>query len=249
MCAGGPPHAWLSAVRERFPISVHGVSLSLGGFDDLNEAHLKRLRLVVDRYQPALVSEHIAWSAHDGVFYNDLIAPPLSEDALSRTAGHIEQTQDALGRRILVENPSQYLKMPGEMSEPEFLNELVQRTGCGLLLDINNVYVSASNLGFDAADYLTAINADTVEEIHLAGHAVDASRGVEIRIDDHGSPVNDDVGALFQRFVARAGPRPTLVEWDTDTPPFAVLAAEAKKTANWMRAATKAPPKERYETA
>lgn len=234
MCAGGPPHAWLSAIRERFPLSVHGVCLSLGGRDALDRAHLKRLRDVVDRYQPALVSEHIAWSAHEGVFYNDLIAPPLSEETLQRTAAHIDETQEALGRRILVENPSQYLAMPGDMTEPEFLNELARRTGCGLLLDINNVYVSACNLGFDANAYLDAVDAGAVGELHLAGHAVDRGSGVEIRVDDHGSPVCDEVGALYRRFVDEAGPRPTLIEWDTDTPPLAVLAEEAKKAAAWM---------------
>ncbi len=238
MCAGGPPHAWLSAIRERYPLSVHGVCLSLGGHDDLDKDHLERLRIVVERYQPALVSEHIAWSAHDGVFYNDLIAPPLTEETLQRTAAHIDQTQDALGRRILIENPSQYLTMPGDIAEPEFLNALARKTGCGLLLDVNNVYVSAANLGFDAWTYIDAIDASAVEEIHLAGHAVDTARGVEIRIDDHGSPVSEDVGALYRRFVAHAGPRPTLIEWDTDTPQLAELAKEAEKAAGWMRSAT-----------
>jgi uncharacterized protein len=238
MCAGGAPHAWLTEIRKSHPLSVHGVCLSLGGHDGLNRDHLERLRIVVERYQPALVSEHMAWSAHDGVFYNDLIAPPLTEAALQRTAAHIDQTQEALARRILIENPSQYLTMPGDMSEPDFLNALARQTGCGLLLDINNVYVSACNLGFDAETYLDAIDASQVEEIHLAGHAIDRARGVEIRVDDHGSPVCDDVGALYRRFVAQAGPRPTLVEWDTDTPPLDALALEAKKAAEWMRAAT-----------
>jgi len=237
MCDGGPPHAWLSAVREQFPLSIHGVCLSLGGMNDPDPEHLKRLRAVVDRFEPALISEHIAWSAHDGIFFNDLIAPPLTEEAVTRTAKHIEQTQDALGRRILVENPSQYLKLPGDISEPEFLNELARRTGCGLLLDINNVYVSACNLGFDAESYLNAVDATRVEEIHLAGHAVDTASGVEIRVDDHGSPVCEGVGALYRRFVARAGARPTLVEWDADTPALNVLAEEAAKASAWMREA------------
>ncbi len=238
MCAGGAPHAWLTQIRKHHPLSVHGVCLSLGGHDDLDRDHLERLHVVVDRYQPMLISEHMAWSAHDGVFYNDLIAPPLTEATLKRTAAHIDQTQESLARRILIENPSQYLTMPGDMSEPDFLNALAHRTGCGLLLDINNVYVSACNLGFDAEQYLDAIDADKVEEIHLAGHAVDRARGVEIRVDDHGSPVCDAVGGLYRRFIAQAGPRPTLVEWDTDTPPLAELALEAKKAAEWMCAAT-----------
>ena len=236
MCDGGPPHAWLTAICDHYPLSLHGVCLNLGGYDSLDKDHLQRLRKLVDQYQPALVSEHIAWSAHDGVFYNDLIAPSLSEETLLRTAGHIIETQEALGRRILIENPSQYLDMPGEISEPEFLNLLAQKTGCGLLLDINNVFVSASNLEFDAWTYLDAINIDTVEEIHLAGHSIDRSRGVEIRVDDHGSEVSTEVGRLYQRFITKAGPRPTLIEWDTDTPPLAILAKEAEKAAGWMQA-------------
>ena len=238
MCDGGPPHAWLSAIGEHFPLSIHGVCLSLGGLNDLDQDHLQRLRRVIDLFTPALVSEHIAWCAHGGAFFNDLIAPPLTAEALDRTALHIDQTQDALARRILVENPSQYLKLPGDMSEPEFLNALARRTGCGLLLDVNNVFVSACNLGFDAEEYLSAIEPRHVEEIHLAGHAIDTASGVELRIDDHGSPVSDDVGALYQSFIRRHGARPTLVEWDTDTPALSVLAEEAAKASAWMQAAS-----------
>lgn len=238
MCEGGPPHAWLSAVREHFPLSIHGVCLSLGGMDNPDPDHLQRLRRVVDLFSPALVSEHIAWCAHGGVFFNDLIAPPLTTEALNRTASHIEQTQDALARRILVENPSQYLQLPGDMPEPEFLNALADRTGCGLLLDINNVFVSACNLNFDAEDYLNSVDARYVEEIHLAGHTIDKASGIELRIDDHGSPVNDDVGALYQAFVRHHGTRPTLVEWDTDTPALDTLAEEVAKVSAWMQAAS-----------
>jgi uncharacterized protein len=246
MCDGGPAHAWLNAIREHYSLSIHGVCLSLGGFNNLDTDHLQRLRIVVDRFQPALVSEHIAWCAHDGVFYNDLLAPPLTQTTLARTAEHIDQTQTALGRRILIENPSSYLKLPGDMSEPDFLNALARKTGCGLLLDINNIYVSACNLKFDAITYLDAIDHALVEEIHLAGHAVDTNRGVEIRVDDHGSPVCDDVGALYRRFIRSAGAHPTLVEWDTDTPPLKTLSEEAAKTAAWMKAAQSetAPPKQ-----
>ena len=242
MSDGGPAHARLSAVAERYPLSVHGVCLSLGGHDELDRDHLKRLRRVVDRYQPALVSEHIAWSSHGGVFFNDLIAPPLSEESLKRTASHIDKTQDSLARRILVENPSQYLKMPGDMPEPDFLNALAAETGCGLLLDINNVFVSASNLGFDAERYIDEIDASLVEEIHLAGHAIDDAAGVRLRIDDHGSPVSEDVGALYRRFIEHAGARVTLVEWDTETPALSVLAREAERCAAWMKDA--APDRE-----
>lgn len=240
MGAGGPPHAWLSAIREVFPLSVHGVCLSLGGADPLNRNHLKRLRQVVDRFEPALVSEHLAWCAHDGVFYNDLIAPPLTEQSFARICDHVDETQEALGRQILIENPSQYLVMPGDQSEPAFLNAMAQKTGCALLLDINNVFVSAENLDFDARDYLDEIDPTHVAEIHLAGHAVDDASGVRMRIDDHGSPVIEEVGALYCDFIARAGARPTLVEWDTNVPPFAELCAEAAKAANWMNAAMSA---------
>lgn len=231
---GGPPHAWLSAIREKFPLSVHGVCLSIGGANPLDRDHLKRLRAVVDRYEPALVSEHLAWCAHDGVFHNDLIAPPLTDAAFRKICDHIDETQEALGRRILIENPSQYLKMPGDIAEPDFLNALAHKTGCGLLLDINNVFVSASNLRFDAGAYLDGVNAAYVGEIHLAGHTIDDKASVALRIDDHGSPVPDEVGALYRDFIKRAGPRPTLVEWDTDVPAFATLCAEAHKAARWM---------------
>lgn len=227
---GGPPHRWLTAFRREFALSIHGVSLSIGGRDALDKEHLARLKRLVERYQPAIVSEHLAWSADSGVHFNDLLAPPLSESSLARVAAHVDETQDALGRRILIENPSAYLPgAPADMSEPEFLGRLVARTGCGLLFDINNVYVSAGNLGFDAAAYVDAVNAADVGEIHLAGHAVERFAGVELRIDDHGSAVRREVWALYERFIARAGPRPTLIEWDTDVPPFAVLAGEALK--------------------
>ena len=242
MGAGGPPHAWLSAIREGFPLSVHGVCLSLGGADPLDQDHLKRLRQVIDRFEPALISEHLAWCAHGGVFYNDLIAPPLTEESFVRICEHVGETQDVLGRRILIENPSQYLAMPGDRSEPEFLNALAHKTGCGLLLDINNVFVSASNLGFDAEAYLDEINPNFVAEIHLAGHAIDNASGVQLRIDDHGSQVIEEVGALYRGFIARAGARPTLIEWDTNVPPFAELCAEAAKAARWMKAALSAAP-------
>ncbi len=237
MGAGGPPHAWLSAIREAFPLSVHGVCLSLGGADPVDQEHLKRLRQVIDRFEPALVSEHLAWCSHDGVYYNDLIAPPLTEESFARICDHVDETQEALGRRILIENPSQYLAMPGDRSEPAFLNALARKTGCALLLDINNVFVSASNLGFDADAYLDEIDPGFVAEIHLAGHAVDDASGAKLRIDDHGSPVIEEVGALYRTFIARAGARPTLIEWDTNIPPFSELRAEAAKAARWMAAA------------
>lgn len=232
---GGPPHRWLAAFREKYSLSIHGVSLSVGGRDALDKEHLARLKRLVDTYQPAIVSEHLAWSADNGVYFNDLLAPPLSEASLLRTAAHVEETQAALGRRILIENPSSYLPgAPDEMSEPEFLARLAEMTGCGLLFDVNNVFVSAVNLGADAAGYVDAVDPAMVEEIHLAGHAIDRFGDLELRIDDHGSRVRNDVWALYQRFIARTGPKPTLIEWDTDVPAFDVLVSEAAKARTAM---------------
>lgn len=238
---GGPPHRWLAAFRKDFPISIHGVSLSIGGRDALDTEHLARLKKLVTRYQPAIVSEHLAWSADGGVYFNDLLAPPLTETALARVAEHVDETQEFLGRRILIENPSSYLPAaPGSMPEPEFLGALVRRTGCGLLFDINNVYVSAVNLGLDASDYVDQIDAGDVGEIHLAGCADDRFGDIDLRIDDHGSKVRGEVWALYERFIARAGARPTLIEWDTDVPSFATLAGEALKARAAMARAAEA---------
>ncbi len=239
MCDGGPPHAWLSAIAEQYPISMHGVCLSLGGLDDLDTDHLKRLRRLVEQYDPFLVSEHIAWSAHDDVHFHDLLAPPLSDESLKRTARHIAEVQDALGRQILVENPSHYLAIETDIAEPEYMNALVRETGCALLLDINNVYVTARNVGLSAEDYIDAIDADAVGEIHLAGHKEDAASGHEFLIDDHGGPTCDAVGALYRRFVARAGMRPTLFEWDTNPPALAEIAQETLKIREWAAAASR----------
>ncbi len=233
MCAGGPPHAWLSAIREHYSLSLHGVCLSLGGLCDLDTDHLTRLRQLVDRYDPFLVSEHIAWSAHGGVHFHDLLAPPLSEESLKRTVLHIDQVQNTLGRQILVENPSHYLTAPREIDEPDFLNALARETGCALLLDINNVYVSSANTGFSAEAYIDAVDPAHVGEVHLAGHARDAASGHEFLVDDHGSAPCDAVGVLYRRFLARAGVRPTLFEWDTNPPPLAEMARETMRIRNW----------------
>lgn len=228
MGAGGPPQRWLSAFREAFPITIHGVCLSVGGRDPLDVEHLNRLALLVQRFEPAIVSEHLAWSADGGVFLNDLLPPPMTADALQRTCDHIDQIQAMLKRKILIENPSQYLDWAcNDIPEYEFLNELARRTGCGLLLDINNVFVSASNIGYCADTYVERINADSVEQIHLAGHAIDTFENVSIRVDNHGGRVCDDVLALYEKFIRRAGARPTLVEWDTDIPTFETLSNEA----------------------
>lgn len=235
MAAGGPPLRWLDAIRDRFPISLHGVCLSVGGRDPLDGDHLERLAALVERVEPALVSEHLAWSADGGCFLNDLLPPPLTAQTLTRISEHVDEIQWRLKRRILIENPSSYLDWDcNDIPEAAFLNEIAQRTGCGLLLDINNVFVSASNIGFDAAAYLDDINADAVDEIHLAGHSVDSFQNVTVLVDNHGDHVCDDVWSLFERFVGRVGARPTLVEWDTNTPPLKILAREAAKAAAFM---------------
>lgn len=230
MNAGGPPLRWLTAIRERFPITVHGVCLSVGGRDPLDADHLDRLAALVDRFEPAIVSEHLAWSSDGGVFLNDLLPPPLTEETLRRTAEHVDQIQTRLRRRILIENPSSYLEWScNHIAEPVFLNELARRTGCGLLLDVNNVFVSASNLGFSHDAYIDDIDAAAVGQIHLAGHAIDTYSNVALRVDNHGAHVCDEVWSLFERFIRRAGPRPTLIEWDTNTPALERLAAESAK--------------------
>ncbi|MQX37714.1 DUF692 family protein [Roseospira navarrensis] len=235
MRAGGPAHRMLEAVRRDMPLSVHGVGLSLGGADDLDPDHLARLAAVVARTEPALVSEHLAWCGTGGAFLNDLLPVPCTREALDIVARHVAQTQEALGRPILVENPSRYLAFKGEeMDEPAFLAALVARTGCGLLLDVNNVHVSACNMGFDPMTYIEGLPLDAVGEIHLAGHAVRTVDGVEIRIDDHGSAVPDAVLALYAETLRRTGARPTLIERDSNIPPWAELSAEAARVAALM---------------
>ncbi|MBB4266468.1 DUF692 domain-containing protein [Roseospira visakhapatnamensis] len=246
MQAGGPRRHALEAVRRDHPLSIHGVGLSLGGAEGLDRAHLARLRRVVDRYQPALVSEHLAWCASGGTFLNDLLPLPYTDEALDLVTRHVDQTQEALGRPILVENPSRYLAFdpgrPGDdREEPEFLTALVRRTGCGLLLDVNNIVVSAGNLGFDPLAYLDGAPLDAVGEIHVAGHAVRRIDGVDIRIDDHGSPAPEAVLALYVETLRRTGPRPTLLERDTNVPPWAALAAEAGRLDDLLQAAADHP--------
>lgn len=227
MVDGGPRHAVLAAAAERLPLSFHAVATSLGGAAPPDAAHLKALAALVDRYQPAQVSEHVAWSAHDGTYFADLLPLPRARAVLDRLVENIDRVQTALGRRILIENPSHYLNMPApEMSEPAFLAEAARRSGCGLLLDVNNIFVSAHNVGIDAAAYIDAIAPELVGEIHLAGHTRDAA-DPGLLIDSHGAPVADVVWDLYRRALDRIGPRPTLIEWDTDVPAWPVLAAEA----------------------
>ena len=243
MGAGGPPHAWLRRLRERYPLSLHGVGLSLGGDAPLDEAHLDRLAALVARYEPAEFSEHLAWSSHGGVYFNDLLPLRYDHATLARVCEHLDRLQQRLDRRVLLENPSTYVEFDGgDFDEAQFLGEVVRRSGCGLLLDVNNAYVSASNHGRDAAAYLEALPLAAVRQLHLAGHAHDHdASGAGLLVDDHGSPVAAPVWALFERLVARRGPLPTLIEWDTDVPAYDVLMAQAglaaRRLDGWRSAA------------
>jgi uncharacterized protein (UPF0276 family) len=223
---GGPPHRRLEALRALYPLSLHGVGLSLGGPRPLDRAHLDRLAALRRRYEPGLFSEHLAWSSHDVGYLDDLLPLPYTQETLRVVCDHIDETQDAVGR-MLLENPSTYVEFAeSEIPEAEFLGEIVRRTGCGLLLDVNNVEVQSGNHGFDPVAYLDAFPLKAVEEIHLAGYA-DAEAG--LRIDAHDSPVRPSVWALYGLVVRRIGARPTLIEWDNDVPDWPTLHAEARR--------------------
>ncbi|WP_439477941.1 MNIO family bufferin maturase [Brevundimonas sp.] len=227
MVSGGPRLAWLEAIRHEKPLSLHGVGLSLAGDASPDAEHLARLRALIERYEPFLVSEHLAWSLHGGVYHPDLLPFPRTRQRLARIADNISRTQDALGRSILIENPSLYLALKGhETSEAEFLADLVTATGCGLLLDVNNVHVTANNLGGDAFAYIDALPAQAIGEIHLAGHAVDERLGPALLIDTHDAPIAEAVWDLYGHTLGRIGPRPTLIERDGNLPSFETLMAE-----------------------
>ncbi|PRY24933.1 hypothetical protein CLV78_102106 [Aliiruegeria haliotis] len=230
---GGRPIAQLRHLAERFPISVHGVGLSIGGEGTLDTDHLARLRHLVDWLKPASFSEHLAWSTHDTAFLNDLLPLPYTEATLTRVAEHIDQVQETLGREMLLENPSTYLAFAeSEMAETDFLREVTRRTGCGLLLDINNVFVSCTNQKLNPRDYIANFPLDLVGEVHLGGHdAQEDEHGAPLLIDSHGTEVVDPVWTLYAETVVAMGPRPTLVEWDNDVPDWPVLAAEAERAA------------------
>jgi hypothetical protein len=229
MGAGGPPHDALTRIRRDYPISLHGVCMSIGGPQPLDKVHLARFKALVDRYEPALVSEHLAWSTHETTYFNDLLPLPYTPATLARVAEHIDEVQETIGRPILLENPSTYvLFSQSSMSETEFLGELVRRTGCGLLLDVNNVFVSATNHGYSALGYLADFPLEHVGEIHLAGHAEQTDdEGDLLLIDSHDGPVADAVWKLYDIVIGRSGPIPTLIEWDSDIPDWPVLKAEA----------------------
>lgn len=230
MVGGGPRLAMLEAVRDRRPLSLHGVGLSLAGAEPPDSGHLAQLRLLIDRFEPVLVSEHLAWSKHAGAVFPDLLPFPRTAEALRIIARNIVATQEALGRVIAIENPSLYLELDGhEFGETDFLNELVRRTGCSLLVDVNNVYVSATNLGFDQRAYLRELPSTAIVEIHLAGHSNDPELGPSLLIDSHDAPIAEPVWELFSELIARIGPRPTLIERDGNVPAFDELMQERER--------------------
>jgi uncharacterized protein (UPF0276 family) len=244
MSAGGPLPERLTRLRERFALSIHGVGLSIGGEAPLDAVHLRRLRALVDRFEPRWFSEHLAWSSHGGAFFNDLLPMPYTAATLQRSCAHIDQLQSALRRTILLENPSTYVEFAASSyGEAEFVAELQRRTGCALLLDVNNAHVSAVNHGRDARAYIDALPLHAVQEIHLAGHAEDRdAAGDRLLIDTHGTPVADEVWALYAHTLGRTGPRPTLIERDHDLPSFETLQAEALHAAALMRRVAGPPP-------
>jgi len=227
MAAGGPRPAWLRAIRARHPVALHGVGLSLAADADPDPVHLERLASLARQIEPALVSEHLAWSAWRGIYLPDLLPIPRTRAALARIAANVGRAQERLGRRIAIENPAHYLRIEGhEFDEIGFLSELARHSGCGVLLDVNNVFVSANNLGFDAAAWIDAFPGALVDEIHLAGHSRDPVHGEALLIDTHDAPVDEAVWALYRRLVARIGLRPTLIERDDNLPAFDALLDE-----------------------
>lgn len=228
--AASPARQAVERLRQDYELSIHAVGLSLGSADGLDEVHLDRVAALVARLQPVLVSDHLAWSVSDGRYFNDLLPLPYTEEALQSVARNVDRLQEKIGRQVLVENPSCYLAFNhSTLTEPEFLSELARRTGCGLLLDANNIVVTAHNLRLDPTSWLNGLPAAAIGEYHLAGHAVNEADGETILIDDHGSRVSDNVWSLFQEIVRRYGPRPTLIEWDTDLPAIGVLLDEARR--------------------
>lgn len=236
---GGPSARVLDAVRQHYPLSLHGVGLSLGSGEGLDLEHLRRLREAIHRHQPGLVSEHLSWSTVGGTYLADLLPLPMTEEALAIACRNVDQAQGALGRRLLVENPSSYIQFAqSTIPEWEFLAALAKRTGCGILCDVNNIVVSASNHGWDAEGYLRGLPAEAIGEIHLAGHAVRRmGDGSRLLIDDHGSAVAPEVWRLYVRALDLFGPVPTLVEWDSRVPGFEVLLAEASQASELLEVA------------
>jgi uncharacterized protein len=239
MGAGGPPHRYLSAITELYPLSLHGVGLSIGSKSPLDKKHIGRLAKLLLRYQPFLFSEHLAWSTHDAGFFHDLLPLPYTKDTLICVADHIDQVQTMLGRQMLLENPSTYLAFSeSTYSETDFISEVVQRTGCGLLLDVNNVFVASTNQQSDPFDYISAYPLASVQEIHLGGYTEErGDYGEALLIDTHDAPVGEAVWNLFRHAVQCTGPIPTLIEWDSAIPEFPLLQAEAQRAEAIMSAA------------
>ncbi|MGY4475386.1 MNIO family bufferin maturase [Bradyrhizobium sp. USDA 3364] len=248
MGGGGPPHRYLTAVRERYPLSIHGVGLSIGADRPLDRNHLERLKGLIERYEPGLFSEHLAWSSHD-TFLNDLLPLPYTADTLVRVCEHIDEIQTTIGRQMLLENPSTYLAFAeSTYFEIDFIAEAVRRTGCGLLLDVNNVHIASTNQQWDAKAYIDAYPLGHVQEIHLAGYTHEADEaGRPLLIDTHNRAVDDIVWDLFAHTVRRAGPTPTLIEWDADVPTWPVLKAEADRAEATMLTGT--PSEQRHAAA
>ncbi len=235
---GGRPLHWLQRARRDHPLSLHGVGLSIGGCDPLDGPYLDRLADLIERVDPVLVSDHLCFSSAGGVHAHDLLPLPYTDEALDHVVARLQQVQQRLGRTILIENPSRYVAFAGStMGEAEFLAEAARRSGCGILLDVNNVFVSACNLGLDAGAYLRALPVGAVRQIHLAGHLERRIDGAEIMIDSHSRPVAEAVWSLYRDALARFGPLPTLVEWDADLPPLDRLLAEAAQAERWLAAA------------
>jgi uncharacterized protein (UPF0276 family) len=231
MVAGGPFHHYLQRIREHYPLSIHGVGLSIGAEQPLDERHLDRLAALIERYQPQAFSEHLAWSSHADLFLNDLLPVAYDPATLTRVCEHIDRVQNRLQRRMLLENPATYVEYAySTMSETSFISEVVRRSGCGLLLDVNNVYVSCINHNWDALAYINALPLHAVGELHLAGFTEDRdSAGDRLLIDAHGAPVDDAVWRLYAQVLQRLGPTPTLIERDNDIPTLDVLVAEARQ--------------------
>ena len=231
MGAGGPPHRHLTEIRNRYPLSLHGVGLSIGADRPLDCDHLRQLKELTERYEPGLFSEHLAWSTHDSTFFNDLLPVPYTAETLARVVEHVDEVQETLGRQMLLENPSTYIAFAeSTYSEVDFIAEIVRQTGCGLLLDVNNVHVASANQLWDPLRYIDQYPLAHVQEIHLAGHAREIDeKGRPLLIDTHDRPVDEIVWGLFEHAIQRLGPTPTLIEWDVKVPPWPELKAEAER--------------------
>jgi uncharacterized protein (UPF0276 family) len=243
MGEGGPPHRYLSAIRQDYPVSLHGVGLSIGADRALDKDHLARLQRLIRRYEPGLFSEHLAWSTHESGFLNDLLPVPYTVETLSRVCDHVDEVQAVLGRRMLLENPTTYLAFTqSTYSEVDFIAEIVRRTGCHLLLDVNNVHISAINQGYDPFDYIARYPYAEVREIHLAGFTPQTDDvGRPLLIDTHDRPVDALVWQLYSHAIGLTGPMPTLIEWDADVPVWDVLQAEAVRAEAVMGQTVKVP--------